>query len=68
VTEPIHAPLALLALVIQAASLGGCRLVPSWIDALSEDNEMFEFLAISAMGGLILIVAIAIWRFLLLFE
>jgi hypothetical protein len=42
--------------------------VPSGIDALSEDDEMFEFLAISAMGGLILIVAIAIWRFLLLFE
>lgn len=29
---------------------------------------MAELLAISAMAGLILIVAIAIWRFLLLFE
>lgn len=29
---------------------------------------MSELLAISAMGGLILVVAIAIWRFLLLFE
>ncbi len=29
---------------------------------------MSELLAIGAMGGLILVVAIAIWRFLLLFE